>query len=75
MSVPNDSVASGVGHTVRGATNKRLEKGFEMLTARELDQESTSKPVGVTRWIVIACTFLIAAVSYLDRNNVSIAAS
>jgi MFS transporter, ACS family, glucarate transporter len=46
-----------------------------MLTARELDQKSMSKPVGVTRWIVIACTFLIAAVSYLDRNNVSIAAS
>jgi ACS family glucarate transporter-like MFS transporter len=46
-----------------------------MLTAREIDQESTRKPVGATRWIVIACTFMIAAVSYLDRNNISIAAS
>jgi MFS transporter, ACS family, glucarate transporter len=46
-----------------------------MLTARELDQESTSKPVGYSRWIIIACTFVIAAVSYLDRNNISIAAS
>jgi ACS family glucarate transporter-like MFS transporter len=46
-----------------------------MLTAREIDQETTRKPVGATRWIVIACTFMIAAVSYLDRNNISIAAS
>src|SRR3954452_11178709 len=30
---------------------------------------------GHFRWIVIACTFVVAAVSYLDRNNVSIAAS
>lgn len=37
-------------------------------------QESI-KPVGRTRWIVVSCTFVIAAVSYLDRNNVSIAAS
>jgi ACS family glucarate transporter-like MFS transporter len=34
-----------------------------------------SKPVGHTRWVVIACTFVIAAVSYLDRNNISIAAA
>jgi MFS transporter, ACS family, glucarate transporter len=39
------------------------------------DNKSTSEPVGHTRWIVIACTFAIAAVSYLDRNNISIAAS
>lgn len=32
-------------------------------------------PVGFSRWIIIACTFVIAAVSYLDRNNISIAAS
>jgi MFS transporter, ACS family, glucarate transporter len=31
--------------------------------------------VGNVRWLVIACTFIVAAVSYLDRNNVSIAAS
>jgi ACS family glucarate transporter-like MFS transporter len=46
-----------------------------MLTALETDQKSMSKPVGRTRWVVIACTFVIAAVSYLDRNNISIAAS
>jgi MFS transporter, ACS family, glucarate transporter len=46
-----------------------------MLTAREIDQDSTSKPVGFSRWTIIACTFVIAAVSYLDRNNISIAAS
>jgi len=33
------------------------------------------KPVGCVRWIVIACTFCVAGVSYLDRNNVSIAAA
>ena len=31
--------------------------------------------VGRGRWLVIWCTFVVAAVSYLDRNNVSIAAS
>ena len=31
--------------------------------------------VGNYRWVVIACTFVVAAVSYLDRNNVSIAAA
>jgi ACS family glucarate transporter-like MFS transporter len=31
--------------------------------------------VGRRRWGVILCTFLVAAVSYLDRNNISIAAS
>jgi ACS family glucarate transporter-like MFS transporter len=46
-----------------------------MLIAREIDQSSVSKPVGSTRWVVIGCTFVIAAVSYLDRNNISIAAS
>jgi ACS family glucarate transporter-like MFS transporter len=32
-------------------------------------------PVGRVRWLVIVCTFIVAAVSYLDRNNISIAAS
>jgi ACS family glucarate transporter-like MFS transporter len=31
--------------------------------------------VGRRRWMVIICTFLVAAVSYLDRNNISIAAA
>ncbi|MDB6082144.1 MAG: major facilitator superfamily 1 [Gammaproteobacteria bacterium] len=30
---------------------------------------------GKMRWVVIFCTFIVAAVSYLDRNNISIAAS
>jgi ACS family glucarate transporter-like MFS transporter len=30
---------------------------------------------GNRRWLVVFCTFVIAAVSYLDRNNISIAAS
>jgi ACS family glucarate transporter-like MFS transporter len=30
---------------------------------------------GNRRWVVVFCTFVIAAVSYLDRNNISIAAS
>jgi ACS family glucarate transporter-like MFS transporter len=32
-------------------------------------------PVGYVRWRVVICTFIVAAVSYLDRNNISIAAS
>jgi MFS transporter, ACS family, glucarate transporter len=31
--------------------------------------------VSRVRWRVILCTFIVAAVSYLDRNNISIAAS
>jgi MFS transporter, ACS family, glucarate transporter len=46
-----------------------------MLVAQQMDPKSILGPVGYTRWIVVACTFLIAAVSYLDRNNISIAAS
>jgi len=30
---------------------------------------------GYFRWVVVGCTFIVAAVSYLDRNNVSIAAA
>jgi ACS family glucarate transporter-like MFS transporter len=41
----------------------------------QVEQESILKPVGRVRWVVIFCTFVIAAVSYLDRNNISIAAS
>lgn len=33
------------------------------------------RPGGNRRWLVVACTFIVAAVSYLDRNNISIAAS
>ena len=46
-----------------------------MLAGDTIDRESTNVPVGHVRWVVIACTFVIAAVSYLDRNNISIAAS
>ena len=37
--------------------------------------DSNNKPVGHLRWVVIFCTLVVAAVSYLDRNNISIAAS
>jgi ACS family glucarate transporter-like MFS transporter len=47
----------------------------QMLVAPDVSRESIAKPAGHSRWIVIACTFVIAAVSYLDRNNISIAAS
>jgi ACS family glucarate transporter-like MFS transporter len=35
----------------------------------------TAGSVGIIRWVVIFWVFVIAAVSYLDRNNVSIAIS
>lgn len=41
----------------------------------EINSESTSKPTGRVRWVVVLCTFIVAAVSYLDRNNISIAAA
>jgi MFS transporter, ACS family, glucarate transporter len=34
-----------------------------------------SKPVGMARWVVVLATFVIAAISYLDRNNIAMAAS
>ncbi len=37
-------------------------------------RQQTSSRIGNVRWTVILCTFLIAAISYLDRNNISIAA-
>jgi ACS family glucarate transporter-like MFS transporter len=40
----------------------------------ETGRESVAKRTGGIRWRVIACTFVVAAVSYLDRNNISIAA-
>ena len=36
---------------------------------------SANKPNGRRRWVVIFCTFVVAAVSFLDRNNISVAAS
>ena len=49
-----------------------------MAAYRPSIDQSVSSPlpaVGRRRWMVIICTFLVAAVSYLDRNNISIAAS
>lgn len=31
------------------------------------------QPVGTARWVVVFATFVIAAVSYLDRNNIAMA--
>jgi MFS transporter, ACS family, glucarate transporter len=42
---------------------------------RESAVPMAHSPVGRVRWGVIVCTFVVAAVSYLDRNNISIAAS
>jgi ACS family glucarate transporter-like MFS transporter len=36
---------------------------------------AASSRVGRTRWVVIFWVFVVAAVSYLDRNNIAIAAS
>jgi ACS family glucarate transporter-like MFS transporter len=36
---------------------------------------SREAPIGYVRWTVIACVLLVATVSYLDRNNLSVAAS
>jgi MFS transporter, ACS family, glucarate transporter len=46
-----------------------------MAVFEQTQGESTLEPIGRVRWVVIFCTFVIAAVSYLDRNNISIAAS
>jgi MFS transporter, ACS family, glucarate transporter len=45
-----------------------------MAALDETRRESAVSP-GRMRWVVIFCTFIVAAVSYLDRNNISIAAS
>ena len=45
-----------------------------MAALYETRRESVVSP-GRMRWVVIFCTFVVAAVSYLDRNNISIAAS
>jgi MFS transporter, ACS family, glucarate transporter len=47
----------------------------QMSGAQDIKPTLASRPVGHVRWVVITCTFVVAAVSYLDRNNVSIAAS
>jgi len=46
----------------------------ELPGSMKMTRESI-KPVGYVRWIVVFCTFVIAAVSYFDWNNISIAAS
>src|SRR3954454_16229051 len=46
-----------------------------MAIAHVTAREAAAVAVGRYRWVVIACTFIVAAVSYLDRNNVSIAAA
>jgi ACS family glucarate transporter-like MFS transporter len=43
--------------------------------SQDAQQGSATEAVGHVRWIVIGCTLIVAAVSYLDRNNISIAAS
>lgn len=38
------------------------------------EQASHDAPIGRVRWLMVALAFLVAAVSYLDRSNISIAA-
>src|ERR1700754_4529206 len=54
---------------------KTFDGGRLMASANDTMRESSAEAVGYFRWVVIACTFVVAAVSYLDRNNVSIAAA
>jgi ACS family glucarate transporter-like MFS transporter len=46
-----------------------------MVAIYQDERSSAVAPAGHMRWVVICCTFIVAAVSYLDRNNISIAAS
>jgi ACS family glucarate transporter-like MFS transporter len=46
-----------------------------MASVNDTKRVPDAEGVGNYRWVVIACTFVVAAVSYLDRNNVSIAAA
>lgn len=46
-----------------------------MVANPELAITAGAKPAGRRRWRIVLCTFAIAAISYLDRNNISIAAS
>lgn len=41
----------------------------------EVTSAAVGKPVGLSRWVVVFSTFGIATVSYLDRNNIAMAAS
>ncbi|HEY1888795.1 MAG TPA: MFS transporter [Steroidobacteraceae bacterium] len=34
-----------------------------------------AKPIGMARWVVVVATFVIAAISYLDRTNIAMAAT
>lgn len=43
-------------------------------TSRQLSP-GTADAIGSVRWRIVGCAFVVAAVSYLDRNNISIAAS
>jgi len=46
-----------------------------MTEVYDTGQRSAIKPVGHWRWVVIIATLFVVSVSYLDRNNISIAAS
>lgn len=48
--------------------------------APDMQEVYQQLPLGTTRtgrkrWVVVTCAFMVAAVSYLDRNNISIAAA
>lgn len=49
--------------------------GYTVAEQMASDTQSHNTPTGSTRWVVVFWTFVIAAVSYLDRNNIAMAAS
>ena len=52
-----------------------VTEGVNAVAGAQMRTAIRPKPAGRSRWRVILCTFVVAAVSYLDRNNISIAAS
>lgn len=52
-----------------------VDAGADALAGADSSAASRPKPAGRLRWRIILCTFVVAAVSYLDRNNISIAAA
>ena len=46
-----------------------------LLQLRSAVDSANPRPVGMARWVVVFATFVIAAISYLDRNNIAMAAT
>lgn len=48
---------------------------FQLSSATRQVSPGGASAIGTVRWRIVAWAFVVAAVSYLDRNNISIAAS